>query len=112
MCVNRRNKEFAEEVRELLLLITNSMMSEAHRTNRTAYDVELAVDDIIKRHMTNRMIATETCAYRHFNNLKERDLFIFGKDFDDATIKLNPKFAGADIDLLAFHIRMPENIPM
>ena len=62
--------------------------------------------------MTNRMLVTEACALRHFDNLKNRGLFIFGKDGYGETLRLNPKFADAEIDLLIHRVKIPKNEPM
>lgn len=103
--MNRRTLEFAEEVSNLLCLIRDLAMYRAEQKNVSAYDVELDIEEILMLHMTNRMIATKMCALRHFDNLKNRDLFIFGRE----TLRLNPKFADKDIDLLIHPVKMPKN---
>jgi len=107
--MNRRNAEFAEEVSDLLLTITGLAEIEARKQNVSPYDVDLYLEDCLNIHMTNRMIATEMCASRHFKNLKERGLFIFGRKDNCETVRLNPKFADSEINLLVGRVRMPKN---
>lgn len=55
------------------------------------------------------MIATEMCARRHYDNLKNRNLFIFCGDRDCEKIKLNPIWADKEVDLMINRVKMPKN---
>lgn len=107
--MNRRNKEFAEEVHNLLLDIRSYADSQAYKNHVSPYDIEIEVQWLLEYHMTNRMIATEMCARRHYDNLRNRGLFKYCGDHDNEKIKLNPEFADKEIDLLIAHVRMPKN---
>ncbi len=107
--MNKRNKEFAEEVGNLLLEIRGFAESEAYKTKVSPYEVEIEVDWILKWHMTQRMIATDMCARRHYDNLKNRDLFVCCGTYDCEKIKLNPKWADKEVDLIINRIKMPKN---
>jgi hypothetical protein len=98
--MNRRNKEFAEEVKALLLTILDAL--------DWSYERDVDLNFILEKHMTERMIATRDCALRHFDNLKSRDLFVFIRDVNGVHIKLNPKYADAKVDLLIWSIQMPK----
>lgn len=97
--MNRRNKEFAEEVKELYCAILEAL--------DYSYDNEANFEVIIQKHMRDRMIATRDCAMRHFDNLRNRDLFILVKETYGTGIKLNPKMEGQEIDLLIAKVKMP-----
>ena len=107
--MNRRNKEFADEVCDLLLTIRGLADMEARKKHISPYDVEVEVEHALKIHMTIRMIATDMCARRHFDNLKNRELFIFCGDRDCEKIKLNSKWADQDVDLVINRVRLPKN---
>jgi hypothetical protein len=102
--ISRFDRSIAEEVRELFLTILEAL--------DYGYDREGNLDYIIQKHMKERMIATRRCAMRHFDNLKNRDLFILTKHVDIFTcgigIKLNPKMADTEIDFLIAKVKMPE----
>ena len=98
---NPRNQEFAEEVR----LLFQTILEELHY----GYDTMGNLDSIIHKHMTNRMVATEDTAYRHYDNLKARGLFIETREVGAGTcIKLNPSHAGEEIDLIIAKVKMPD----
>jgi hypothetical protein len=110
--MNRRNKEFAEEVQNLLCTIWNLAHIEAMKKNVSIYDVEIEVEQALTIHMTQQMIATEMCARRHFDNLKNRNLFISCGSYDCEKIKFNPQWANLEVDLLVGRFRMPKNEPV
>jgi hypothetical protein len=100
--MNRRNKEFAEEVRSLLLRILDIV--------NYSYDRDVNLHWVLEAHMRDRMIATKDTALRHFDNLNARDIFIVEANAKGTFIKLNPKKAGTEIDLLICTVHMP-NLP-
>ena len=103
--MNRRNEEFAEEVAKLLSTIISLAVQKAKQKNISPYDVELSLSEILKLHMTYRMIATRECALRHFSNLRNRDLFILERE----TLKLNRRCANTEVDFVTSHLKMPNN---
>ena len=108
--MNRRNKEYSEEVRHLLVeVILAKAEVDARAKHLSPYDVEIELEWALNYHKTYRMIATDMAVQRHFENLTGRNLFIFSGDRDDEKIKLNPQFAGKEVDLLICRVRMPEN---
>lgn len=109
MCIvpNVRQKEFAQEVMELLRLFLNEADKIAMGKHISPYDVEIAVDGILKLHKTYRCIATDDCVQRHFENLVNRCIF---DDFNSK--KLNRKMKNVEVDFLGKYIRMPEDKPL
>ena len=107
--MNRRTKEFAEEVSELLCLFRDLAINGAEKKNLSPYDVEIELEYALTIHKTRRMIATDMCVQRHFDNLKERSLFKFCGTHDCEKIKLNPEFADKEVDLMVSRVRMPKN---
>jgi hypothetical protein len=108
---NRRNKEFAEEVKELFYRIWARAEKEAKEMHVSEYDIEIDFKDILKEHMTYRMIATEACAMRHFENLLNRNLLLVSEKQGRKIIKMNPAFAGQDVNLMVGIFVMPSNKP-
>ena len=108
--MNRRNKEFAEEVRHLLLeVILAKAEVDAGDKHVSPYDVEIELEWALNYHKTVRMIATDMAVQRHFENLTSRNLFKFCGEHDCKKIKLNPQFADKEVDLLISRVRMPKN---
>ena len=103
--MNIRNEEFAEEVAKLLRTIIDLAEQKSKQQNVSVYDVELSLSEILRLHMTTRMIATRDCALRHFDNLKNRDLFIIDRE----TLKLNRLYANTEVDFVTNHVKMPNN---
>ncbi len=109
--MNRRNKEYAEEVKELMLRILRKTEIEAKQKHVSPYDVEIDLKDVIRDHMTYRMIATPTCAMRHFENLLNRKLVLVTEKQGSKIIKLNPEFAGQDVNFMVLTFVMPKLEP-
>lgn len=111
--MNRRNKEFAEEVKNLLDEILQLALEKAKAENLSSlYDSELDRAFVLRTHMSQRMLATLMCAQRHLDNLLFKKVVLVVDSKNDRTIngslKLNPDFADKDVDLLITVVRMPK----
>ena len=109
--MNRRNKEFAEEVRDLLCRVRDNALNKAEENHCSPYDIELDAEEIIKEHMTFRMIATRDCAQRHLENLIARRVLVYSNGIKNGKhpLKLNAEFADQNIDLLIAQVHLPAN---
>jgi len=104
--MNRRNQEFAYECSNLLEIMIGLAQSEAGTKKVSVYDVDVDREDALNYHKAERYIATDSAALRHYDTLKAKHLFIEGSN---GTLKLNPKWAGHEVDFVVRKIRMPEN---
>jgi len=103
---NVRQKEFAQEVAELLKSIINKCFSVAKNEQKSPYDVEISLEDILKEHKTIRCIATDDCVQRHFENLENRNLFIVK---DDSLKLRRGDIVGKNLTILNNVVLMPED---
>lgn len=103
--MNRRSQEFAYECSHLLEVIVSIAQRDASGKGVTAYDVDVDKDEAFANHKSLRFIATDDAVFRHFDNLRSKNLFVESEN----TLRLNPQWANLEVDFLVRKIRMPKN---
>jgi hypothetical protein len=106
--MNRRKKEFIEEVVFLLRGFVDYATIEARNRQISPYDVEIEKEYILTWHKTQRCIATDMCVDRHFENLENREIFVYVPS-KEGYIKLNRKLVKEAIDIMGTRVTMPSD---
>lgn len=104
--MNRRNQEFAYECSHLLEIMVDMAVRDANVKSVSAYDVDIDKDDAFKYHKSLRFVATDDAVLRHFGNLRDKNLFVEGKN---GTLRLNPQWANSEVDFIVRKVKMPKN---
>jgi hypothetical protein len=97
--MNKANRDFAEEIRVLLCDILDAL--------NYSYDTSLNLKPFLEGYTTRRM-CTEFATERRLQNLEKRGLFLIERRAEGIFLKLNPKYADTEIDLLIGSVRLPK----